>query len=73
MSEVRMFPVKNDVACPIVAHIPRSVAEKAYEEYARGNGTGQSLERIWERGGLYSSELDMFFPEWKTQPGVVHV
>ncbi len=73
MSEVRMVPVKIDPACAIVAHIPWAVAEKAYEEYSRRHGTSQTLERLWERGGLYSSELDLFFPEWKTQPGVTHV
>ncbi len=73
MSEVRMVPVKIDAACAIVAYIPWSVAEKAYEGYSRRNGTSQTCERLWERGGLYSSELDLFFPEWKTQPGVTHV
>ena len=42
MSEVRMVPVKIDAACAIVAHIPWSVAEKAYEGYSRRNGTGQT-------------------------------
>lgn len=47
--------------------IPWSVAEKAYETYDRkyGGPSGQSLERIAQRGGFAPEELDKFYPEWR--------
>ena len=37
--------------------IPRIVAEEAYKEYAAQNGTGQSFERLCERGGFGAFEM----------------
>lgn len=37
--------------------VPTPVAEMAYAEYARQNGTSQSFERLHERGGFGVLEL----------------
>lgn len=50
----RLFPIQN------VGLIPWSLAERAYVDYARRHGTGQSLERLAERGGFGLAELGMY-------------
>lgn len=45
--------------------IPWEIAAIAYQEYARQFGTRQSIERIAERGGFATSELDMLYPGWR--------
>lgn len=61
----------TDKTFPILSgggrHIPWIVAEKAYWEYAKRYGTGQSIERIAERGGFAESELDGLYPDWRTE------
>lgn len=45
--------------------IPWAIAEEAYAVYGSRWGTDQSLERLAERGGWTSSELDNFVPGWR--------
>jgi hypothetical protein len=52
---------------PSPARIPWSTAEKAYGVYRARYGSGQSLERIAERGGFYAEELDDLFPGWRAE------
>ena len=47
--------------------IPWSVAERAYSVYSSRYGTGQSLERLCERGGFGPGELDEFVPGWREE------
>lgn len=54
MSDARMAPVQRGFP------IPWSVAEAAYEVYAHINGSGQSLERLCERGGFGVGELTAY-------------
>ena len=42
-----------------------AVAERAYEVYAARYGRSQSLDRLCERGGFGTGELDMFAPGWR--------
>jgi len=67
----RMVNVKIYLKGTIVASIPWSVAEKAYEGYVHQYGRCQTLERIYERGGFYPDELDQLYPEWRSHPGVI--
>lgn len=45
--------------------IPWEVADLAFSVYAAQYGTGQSLERLAERGGFSPSEMDEFLPDWR--------
>lgn len=63
------FPVMSDVKNPGPAHIPWDVAEKAYSVYRTKYGSQQSLERLAERGGFYTGELDGFYPKWREEAG----
>jgi hypothetical protein len=47
--------------------IPWSLHLKAYEAYAKRYGTRQSAERLAERGGFDTSEMDMFAPGWRDE------
>ena len=38
-------------------HLPAEISSKAYEVYSHFYGTGQSLERLNERGGFHVSEI----------------
>lgn len=52
----------------LIKTIPWYIAMKAYKSYAEQHGgSGQSLERVAERGGFAESELDMLYPEWRDQ------
>ena len=68
MAEQRTFPIQGEdhdasgkAVRPIGAmpatSIPWWLAEIAYSEYSRRFGTGQSLERLAERGGFGRWEL----------------
>lgn len=46
---------------------PWPVAEKAWAAYAQQYGTGQSVERLAERGGFDWCEMDMFHPGWREE------
>jgi hypothetical protein len=46
MNDERRFPIQN------TGTVPWRFAERAYVSYARRYGTGQSLERLAERGGF---------------------
>jgi hypothetical protein len=48
-----------------VGEIPWDLFIEAYESYAARFGQRQSPERIAERGGFYTSELDRFLPNWR--------
>lgn len=70
MSDDKLFPViperRRDVpANPHPLRIPWSVAELAYSVYSGRYGTGQSLERLAERGGFHASEMDEYVPDWR--------
>lgn len=57
-SDTRPFPIQEESynrgpACTI----PWWLAEEAYRFYAQQFGTGQSLERLAERGGFGRNEL----------------
>lgn len=45
--------------------IPWALAEEAYAVYAKRYGTDQSLERLAERGGFGTDELDDMLPGWR--------
>jgi hypothetical protein len=59
-----LFPIQGD-RNRSAGHVPWSVATAAYATYSRLYGTGQSLERLAERGGFSWSEL-----VWLLQGGV---
>lgn len=61
----RMARVQNSISCPGPNQVPWWIAEKAYEGYSARYGTSQSLERLDQRGGFGTTELDMFFPGWR--------
>lgn len=58
--EPKMFPLHSTGL-----EIHWSVAEHAYETYAKKYGTDQSLKRLGERGGFSVKEMDSYFPEWR--------
>lgn len=68
-SAVRWFPVITDrMARPRNNKIPWRLAEIVYEGYSRRYGTGQSLERIAERGGFGILEIaDYLLAELKAR------
>lgn len=63
----KMFPIlASRKEKPSPRSIPWSIAELAYSVYvASYGGSGQSLERVAERGGFYSDEMDLFLPDWR--------
>lgn len=64
----KMFPIQTDLkAKPHPLQIPWHIAELAYSVYAANYGTGQSLQRLAERGGFSPGEMDMFLPDWREQ------
>lgn len=64
----RMFPLQTSRTAPAgPLSIPWSVAEKAYGEYARRYGKGQSLEHLAGRGGFGWCEMDDFHPGWRKE------
>jgi hypothetical protein len=64
-NEVSNFPLLKGT--DVVRYIPESVAQKAWEVWDKEYQTGQSLQRTKERGGFGINEMDMFYPEWKTE------
>jgi hypothetical protein len=64
-NEVSNFPLLKGT--DVVRYIPESVAQKAWEVWDKEYQTGQSLQRAKERGGFGINEMDMFYPEWKTE------
>lgn len=67
----RLFPLqcarRNYPGAAAPLSIPWSVAEKAYGVYASLYGTGQSLERLAERGGFGVEEMDQLYPLWREE------
>lgn len=61
------FPVMSSMKNPGPTQIPWDVAEKAYAVYRVRYGTQQSLERLAERGGFSTGELDSFYPTWRDE------
>jgi hypothetical protein len=62
----RMFPIQAQRgAAPHPMQVPWHVAELAYSVYAGQNGTGQSLERLAQRGGFGPEEMDELLPDWR--------
>jgi hypothetical protein len=59
----KMFPIQRYGG----KKIPWSVAEKAYEVYSDRYGNGQSLQRLAERGGFGTCEMDILYPEWRNE------
>lgn len=47
----RMFPIQAQDKLP-ASSIPWWLAEEAYAQYSHHYGTGQTLERLAERGGF---------------------
>jgi hypothetical protein len=72
VSSERAFPLQyqRDHA-PHPSTIPWSVAELAYSVYAGRYGTGQSLERLAQRGGFGPGEMDLLLPGWRERVGEV--
>lgn len=63
-----LFRVINNAKAPTHhPSIPWVIAQKAYAVYSTKYGTAQSLEKLNERGGLHSSELDELYPAWRTE------
>lgn len=66
----KMFPLQAGYsrdARPGPLSIPWSVAEKAYGVYAARYGRSQSLERLAERGGFGTNEMDDLYPPWRAE------
>lgn len=65
------FPLQvtrdNTKVKPGPLSVPWPVAEKAWAAYAQQYGTGQSVERLAERGGFDWCEMDMFHPGWREE------
>ena len=55
MSDERRFPIQGGLT------VSWSAAERAYHDYARRYGRGQSLERLAERGGFGLREFAMLY------------
>ncbi len=79
MKEERMFPIQGEhfnderVNRP-AGQVPWGVAELAYKVYVKECGSGQSLERLAERGGFGWTELvnllqGTYFDASKVPPG----
>ncbi|MCE9567656.1 MAG: hypothetical protein K8U57_37115 [Planctomycetes bacterium] len=71
----KQFPVMtgNGYGMPKIM-IPWNVAVKAYVVYVRDHGgSGQSLERVAERGGFYDKEMDKFYPAWREESEEIHL
>lgn len=67
----RYFPLLSErEAAPHPRRIPWGVADEAYAAYAARHGTGQSLERIAERGGFAPCEMDELLPGWRMKARV---
>jgi hypothetical protein len=66
-ADAKVFPLQVDrtPTKPQFRSIPWSVAEKAYAVYSRNYGTGQSLERMAQRGGFSNGEMDIYYPAWR--------
>lgn len=64
IKEKRRFPLMKTGRT-----IAWSVAERAYEQYAAGYGTNQSLDKMAQRGGFSVGEMDLFFPAWRDMDG----
>lgn len=52
---MKMFPIQE------AAPVRWELAERAYHEYVKHGGRGQSLERLAERGGFGLQEFACFF------------
>lgn len=68
----RPFPIQRTRQRPnrnaselAVESVPWHLADRAWLEYARRYGRGQSAERLAERGGFSEGELDLFCPGWR--------
>lgn len=67
----KMFPLQASKGRLGPLSIPWSVAEKAYGVYAGMYGKGQSLERLAERGGFGTCEMDDLYPQWREEVSVI--
>ncbi len=54
-----------------IGSIPWWIAEQAYINYAGKYGSGQSLERLADRGGFGVEELDVFYPNWREEGSLI--
>lgn len=65
-AEARTFPIQSERAAkPHPTRIPWWLADLAYSVYRARFGSGQSLERLAERGGFHPSEMDEYVPDWR--------
>lgn len=70
IDEGKTFPIQTsrlDKNPSPTTRIPWSIAERAYASYAARYGHDQSLERLAERGGFSTGEMDMFAPGWREE------
>lgn len=70
--EARRFPVMTGKYGGGQRFIPWSIAEEAYAGYSGEQGTGQSLERLAERGGFHEHEMDAYVPDWRERTSEIH-
>ncbi|CAM4465758.1 hypothetical protein [Corallococcus exiguus] len=73
MSERRfpliLSPEERKAGAP--TSMPWALAERAYVVYCdRYSGGGQTLERVAQRGGFYTGEMDLFIPGWRQELGL---
>lgn len=61
----RVFPIQGG------SPIPWAVAERAYEAYSKQYGSGQTLERLAERGGFGVGEMDRLYPQWRDEISII--
>ena len=64
---MKAFPIQlsSKISNPHPMLIPWDIAELAYSVYVSQYGRRQSLERLAERGGFSSREMDEFLPDWR--------
>lgn len=69
----KTFPIMpSEKSEPHPMRIPWDVAELAYSRYAGRFGVSQSLERLAERGGFHSCEMDEFVPDWRERCSTIN-
>lgn len=63
MNKDKTAPVQDGPRIPWALHV------EAWKRYVSKYGTGQSAERIAERGGFGCGEMDEFVPDWRARIG----
>jgi len=65
-ANTKPFPIQG------FSKIPWFLAETAYAVYSARYGRSQTLQRLGERGGFHTSEMDEFYPDWRKHLAEFH-